>query len=191
MDVRSGAVTLPGDFALHPALRMKESRGSDLFDSQKVCNPGTPWYYHRFVDGSFEEMPLSFVVCFYENAVTHEAVLTDFSFGVVEQARAVENAKIEICDAEKDAKQLILNRRLLEQLAGKPHFYQKNMSSSRSCAVYDYLWGRIWCGSEDIKTNMMDVDISLRYFDNTKWAHDDYNQHLKKIENPFWKSWKR
>lgn len=184
IDSQSGAITLPGGFILDSALKIEEFRRSDLYDAENVYNPGTPWYYHRFRDGAYENHPLGFVACFYQSPHSSESVLTTCSFAASRVSTSAKGAKQEWSLAE-DARDLELNLRLLEELLGKPHDRQKNRSDWDDFPIfqsewfYKFKWGHVWCGSEDIKTNLIDTTINLRYVANAQQAHDDYELHRK------------
>ena len=198
IEAHTGAITLPSGFVLHRTLKMDAFRASGLCESENIYNPGTPWYYHRFRDGDFEGQPLGFVVCFYENQNSRESALTHCSFAASRLFDPAKRASWDDWSLEEDAAILELNRGLLKQLLGNPHRFQKNMSEwegfpiFQTCALYDFKWGKVWCGSEDIKSNVMDTGIGLRYIANDQWARDDYEQYRKRLPTePFWKKWKR
>lgn len=192
IDAHNGAITLPGGFVLHPKMKIQDFRVSDLFNAESVFHPNTPWYYHHFSDGFFDEAPISFVVCFYENQQSGESAFVSCDFSVNKRDDSTKAAVTEVWDAEMEAQIWGCNLPLLKEMLGQPHRFQRNMTHAQRCAVYDFAWGKIWCGSEDIKSNVMNPGASLRYFANDQWAHDDYKRYAKNLNRKsLWTRWKK
>ena len=150
-----GALILTSDFTLQATTKIEEFRATGLCAPGDVYNPGTPWYYHRFSNGDFEGHPLGFSVCFYQSPHSSKSVLTKCSFGASPWSEGDAPAKWSL---EVDAQSLALNLIFVKRLLGKPHQLQRNRSdwkdypALQNCAVYNYRWGTVSCGSEDPKT---------------------------------------
>ncbi len=195
INASTGAITLPSGFELNRSSEIEALRASGLCAPHDIYNPGTPWYYHRFSDGDFEGHKLGFSVCFYQSQRSPKSVLTTCSFGASPWNK--ENAPPE-WSLDVDAQQLELNLHVLKNLLGQPHQMKKNCQDwkdfpvLRNCAVYNFSWGGVWCGSEDPKTSQVNSSIFLAYADNQKWAHDDYKRSAPvRLMKSWWERWKR
>ncbi|MBU1239029.1 hypothetical protein KKF84_13280 [Myxococcota bacterium] len=192
IDTKDGTTIIPNGLKLSTDLKLETFRAWDI-EIEKIENPGTPWYSHHFRDGCFENYPLEFVVCFYENPTTHNNMLTDFSISTSSRIDKKSDSD-ETWSLENYIENLKLNKQLVRNLLGDPHKIIKNyddcgIPNFRSYLFYQFKWGQVWCGMQDPKHSWVYADISIRYNVNYQLAVKDYDAYRKRKNPKKKKSW--